>query len=324
MNLRRTLVGLSLRRMNIDRWAVVYLLLSAFYTVLGPGVVQRPWAYVGLHAAMALGVWFVPPLLRGSRFFVPRLLGEIYLPLLFPLFYAELAYLGLIFFDFENSLDPSLIRLEQWLFGGQPSLEWSRAWPWPWFHELMEFAYFSYYFLAAAFLVLVFRARSLLEPERWDIVRDFVRDLSVTMLVCYTMYAFLPAWGPKYFRAGYVEVGGWIFTDIMRHIHENGALLGAAFPSSHVAASMIPWWYTWKLFPRQRWWMTTIFVLLCMSTVYNRYHYVVDVIAGALLAGIVLQVGDNLGDTARDSLRPARLRSGLARARRLVKRTPRP
>lgn len=324
MTWRRRLVELSLRRMDIDRWAVVYLLVSAFYTVLGPGVVPNPLTYALVHAGAALVVWFAPPLLRGSRWFPLRLLGEIYLPLLFPFFYAELEYLGLIFFDFDHSLDPSLIRLEQWLFGFQPSLEWSRAWPWPWFHELMEFAYFSYYFLSLAFLVLVFRARGIAPDKRWDAVRDFVRDLSVVMLVCYTFYTILPAWGPKYFRAGFVSVDGWVFTRIMRHIHETSALLGAAFPSSHVAGSMIPWWHTWKWFPRHRWWMTTLFVLLCMSTVYNRYHYVVDVLAGLLLGTIVLKFGHALGDSARDTLRPRRLRERLAQARNLVKRTPRP
>jgi membrane-associated phospholipid phosphatase len=89
----------------------------------------------------------------------------------------------------------------------------------------------------------------------------------------------------------------------MRHIHENGALLGAAFPSSHVAASMVPWWHTWTNFPRHRWWMTTIFVLLCMSTVYNRYHYVVDVIAGLILSALVMYFGHRLGDIARDRLK---------------------
>ncbi len=303
MSLKKTLVDLSLRRMNIDRWTVVYLLVSAFYPVLKPSVFPAPWTNALLHGALALAVWFIPPMMRGSRFFVWRLLGEIYLPMIFPMFYAEMKYLGIIFFDFHNSLDPSLIRLEEWIFGFQPSLEWSRAWPWPWFHELMEFAYFTYYFLATAYLVLVFRSGNLKEQARWEMVRSFIRDLGLTMLICYTMYTLFPAWGPKYFRAGYVEVGGWVFTDIMRHIHENGALLGAAFPSSHVAASMVPWWHTWVNFPRHRWWMTTIFVLLCMSTVYNRYHYVVDVIAGLILGALVMYFGHRLGDGARDRLK---------------------
>lgn len=300
MNLRRKLVELSLRRMNHDRLVVVYLILSAFYPVLKPSVFPEPWLNALQHGLLALAVWILPPIFRRSRHFALRLLGEIYLPLIFPLFYAEMEHLGLIYFDFHNSIDPALIRLEESIFGFQPSLEWSRVWPWAWFHELMEFAYFTYYFLAAVFLWLVFRAQGIAPDQRWSAVRDFIRDLSVTMLICYTMYTLFPAWGPKYFRAGYVDVGGWIFSDIMHYIHTHGALLGAAFPSSHVAASMIPWWYTWQYFPRHRWWMTLIFVLLCMSTVYNRYHYVVDVAAGLLLGALVIYAGNRLGDSARD------------------------
>ncbi len=302
MTLRRRLIKLSLRRMNYDRLVVVYLVLSAFYPVLKPSVFPHPWENALQHGLLALAVWFIPPVLRGSRHFLPRLLGDIYLPAIFPLFYAEMEYLGLIYFGFENSIDPALIALEERIFGCQPSLVWSRAWPWAWFHELMEFAYFTYYFLAVAYLVLVFKTRGIADEQRWEAVRDFIRDLSATMLICYTMYTLFPAWGPKYFRAGYVDVGGGIFTDIMRYIHDNGALLGAAFPSSHVAASMIPWWHTWHYFPRHRWWMTTIFVLLCMSTVYNRYHYVVDVFAGLILGGLVIYAGTRLGDKARDRL----------------------
>lgn len=302
MTLRRRLIELSLRRMDIDRLVVVYLILSAFYPVLKPSVFPAPWSNAALHGGLALAVWFIPPMLRCNRHFLPRLLGDIYLPLIFPLFYAEMKHLGLVYFDFDNSIDPSLIQLEQRIFGFQPSLEWSRAWPWPWFHELMEFAYFTYYFLAAIYLVLVFRARGIAPERQWDAVRDFVRDLSVTMLICYTLYTLFPAWGPKYFRAGFVAVDGWIFTDIMHYVHTHGALLGAAFPSSHVAASMIPWWHTWRNFPRHRWWMTLIFVLLCMATVYNRYHYVVDVAAGLTLGALVMYGGTRLGDSARDRM----------------------
>jgi membrane-associated phospholipid phosphatase len=66
---------------------------------------------------------------------------------------------------------------------------------------------------------------------------------------------------------------------------------------------MVAWWHTWQNFSRHRWWMTTLFVLLCISTVYNRYHYVVDVIAGLLLGALVMYFGQRLGDVARDRLK---------------------
>jgi membrane-associated phospholipid phosphatase len=246
---------------------------------------------------MALAVWILPPLARRSRYKVIRLAGEIYLPFIFPFFYGEMATLGIVFLDFEASLDPWFIRLEEMIFGFQPSLEWSRVWPWPWLHELFEFSYFTYYFVALTTLLLIWKGKPMVDAKRWPAMRAFIRDLGATMLICYSLYTFLPVWGPKYFQAGPVEVPGYLFTRIMEHIHANGAILGAAFPSSHVAATMIPWYHVCKWFPQHRWWMTSLFVMVCASTVYCRYHYVVDVVGGIMLGALVLWAGERFGES---------------------------
>ena len=44
------------------------------------------------------------------------------------------------------------------------------------------------------------------------------------------------------------------------------------------------------------WWLLPIAACLILSTVYCRYHYVVDVIAGALLAFIAVPLGDRIYD----------------------------
>ncbi|MHB8077820.1 MAG: phosphatase PAP2 family protein [Candidatus Krumholzibacteriia bacterium] len=294
--MRRQLARLTLLRRDLDRWGVIYLIASGLYPFISRQPPSGPWPRLALHAGLAAAVWFLPPLARGSRRATIRLIGEIYLPFIFPLFYSEMQQLGLVFYDFTNSLDPRFIALEERLFGGQPSLVWSQRWPWPWLHELFEFAYFSYYFFSAFVVVLIMTSRRLAPPERWTALRAFMRDLGATMLVCYTLYTFFPVWGPKYFRAGPVAVHGWIFTRIMRHIHEHGAILGAAFPSSHVAATLIPWWHAWKIAPRSRPWLTTLFVLLAAATVYCRYHYVVDVIGGLLLGTLMLWLGAHYGE----------------------------
>lgn len=278
----------------LERMAVVYLITSALYPLLRPQVITDPGANLIRHAALALVIWFLPPWLRTRSAFVPRLLGTIYLPLLFPLLYSEMGRASLIFYDFRDSLDPAFIKAEGILFGCQPSLEWSRVWPWPWFHELMELAYFSYYFVSVTCLVLLLAGPGMASDQRWPAVRSFIRDLSATMLLCYTLYTFFPVWGPKYFETGPIPVSGGICTRIMLHIHENGAFLGAAFPSSHVAATVIPWWYVWKWLPRHRWWITTMLVSLSAATVYCRYHYVVDVIGGLGLAWAILYLGTRL------------------------------
>ena len=297
--MRRRLQALALFRIELDRWAVVYLVVSGFYPLLRPDVVARPYERLVWHLGAALFVWFLPPLARMSRSALVRFLGEVYLPFAFPLFYAEMEYLGIVFHGFHDSFDPVLIGWEERIFGLQPSLAWSRAWPWAWFHELMEMAYFSYYALAPLVLAMIVRDGGLPADRRWPAIRAFARDLGGVMLLCYTLYTFFPAWGPKYFRTGPIPVEGWIFTDVMRYIHANGAILGAAFPSSHVAASMVAWWHVWRLFPRHRWWMSTLFALLCAATVYCRYHYVVDVIGGLMLGALVIWAGEHLNETGR-------------------------
>lgn len=294
--LRRRLALLSLYRLDIDRWAVVYLIASAFYPLLKPSVSPDPLPRSAIHLGLAAAIWVLPPLLRQSRWPAARLLGEIYLPFAFPFFYSEMAQLGLVFYDFHASLDPWFIKLEQSIFGTQPSLVWSRAWPWPWLHELLEFAYFSYYFISVVVLAMILRGGGIPPRRRWPAMRAFVRDLGATMLIAYSLYTFFPVWGPKYFNAGPVEVDGWIFTRIMEQIHARGAILGAAFPSSHVAATFVPWYHVWHWFPRHRWWMTLLLVLVCAATVYNRYHYVVDIVGGLMLGALVVWLGQRLGE----------------------------
>ncbi len=295
--MRRWIKRLSLFRLDLDRWAVIYLVGSGLYPLLNPNVVAHPLWRLTLHLGLALAVWFLPPMLRRSRHTVLRLAGEIYLPFAFPFFYAEMEFLGIVFHGFHESFDPWLINLESSIFGCQPSFAWSAAWPWAWFHEIMEFAYFTYYFYAPATLMMIFLTGVVPMQERWPAARAFIRDLSAVMLLCYSAYTFFPAWGPKFIQVEPIPVGGWVFTHLMHVIHANGALLGAAFPSSHVAGSMMGWWHLWKWFPRWRGAVTTLWVLLCISTVYCRYHYVVDVAGGLALGGLVLVLGHWFGET---------------------------
>jgi hypothetical protein len=63
------------------------------------------------------------------------------------------------------------------------------------------------------------------------------------------------------------------------------------FPSLHIAATAVLWYFCWKY---KRWLAViyTPFILsLWFSTLYLRWHYVVDVIAGFVLAGYAVTLG---------------------------------
>ncbi len=317
----RLLAALKPYRQGMDWIGVIYALVSGFYPLLNPscfdvvaapGPFHAPLPHLLLHLTIAAVIYLLPPLLRRSPNRILRLLSLIYIPMLFPLFYAELEFLGVVFRDYGHSFDPWLIDLEQRIFGLQPSLEWSRAWPWPWLLELMEFGYFSYYGFSVIALLLIWLTGARTSDRNWALSAAMIRDLAAVMLTCYAWYTVFPVWGPKYFDflgiAGSVEsegLHGWIFTDTMRWIHAHGALQGAAFPSSHVAGSMVSWWWGWKVAPRHRGWFTALWVLLDLSIVYCRYHYVLDLVGGVLWGTFVLALTNRYMTMPSDGLRPA-------------------
>ena len=68
----------------------------------------------------------------------------------------------------------------------------------------------------------------------------------------------------------------------------------AAFPSLHTAVSTVALVYAWR-FVRPWFWILVPFVLgLWVSTIYLRHHYVVDLIAGWLLAPLAVWVAPRL------------------------------
>ena len=52
----------------------------------------------------------------------------------------------------------------------------------------------------------------------------------------------------------------------------------------------------WKRSPKTFWFLLPVATGLIISTVYCRYHYVIDLIAGATLACISVPIGDRIYD----------------------------
>ena len=79
---------------------------------------------------------------------------------------------------------------------------------------------------------------------------------------------------------------GW-FYQFMLHAHAAGERPTAAFPSSHVGATIVMLMLALRTKSRWlSWFVGVMLALMCMSTVYIRAHYAIDVIAG-LVVGFV-------------------------------------
>lgn len=205
------------------------------------------------------------------------------------------------------NLDHHFAALEQSIFGCQPALEFANHWTHPVWSELMYLGYSSYFLLISVVVVYYF-------IWRYEEFQRTVFIILTSFFVYYVIFVALPVTGPQYYylAAGldnisqgvFPNVGdyflthdemmkmpgyedGW-FYQIMVNAHSAGERPTAAFPSSHVGVTVILLLLAWRSKSRPLiWFVFTLFLLMCLATVYIRAHYVIDVFAG-LLSAIIM------------------------------------
>lgn len=179
--------------------------------------------------------------------------------------------------------DATVQAWERALFGGQPSVEWIRAWPWPPLSALMHLAYLSYYLILAAAPV------GLWLSGRRGAAKHTLLLMMGTFYVCYAVFFLFPVAGPRYLftparnAATAVPVAG--FT---HRLLEGGSAFGTAFPSSHVAVALVAAVAAWRGWRPLGAVLVPSAVLLILGTVYGQLHYAVDALAGTVVAALAL------------------------------------
>jgi len=151
----------------------------------------------------------------------------------------------------------------------------------------------------------------------------YISVVSFVFYVCYFVYIILPAIGPRVF---FEHVGGYVlpadsqaltpsesypeavkagpFYHLMGMIYQVFEAPGSAFPSSHVAMALCTVFFSFRYLRRIRYLHLTVAVLLCMATIYCRYHYVVDVMAGVATAAVLVPLGDWLYRKSTNGITP--------------------
>lgn len=275
----------------------VSLLMLLFHSDRTPNWVWLLPVHVLVMGVIHAMIWYDARRRPGG---VLEFLRYFYPVLLFTGFYRSTGELHHMFF--ERFLDVWLIRGEEWLFGCQPSLEFMEWLPYLAVSELLYAAYFSYYIMIAGVgLALYLRSR--------EQFYHYVSVVAFVFYVCYLTYIILPVAGPRIFYRvdaafhlpaevmpaelpgypGLIERG--LFFRIMALLYAHLESPGAAFPSSHVAVALATVWFSYLYLRRIRHVHLVVAILLCISTVYCRYHYIIDVIAGVLTAAVLVPLG---------------------------------
>jgi hypothetical protein len=190
--------------------------------------------------------------------------------------------------------DAKLIAFDHWLFGVHPAL-WLERFATPARNDFFQFTYITYF----AYLLIV--GGVLYYRRDWKAYWATMTYSAVGYVIGYCAAMFFPIQSPWFSMAGmwHGELHGGPFTAAINFIEYFGRVRGAAFPSEHVAGSIAALWSAWK---HRRWlfWALLPFMLcMCVSTIWGRYHYVADVIAGAATGTLGFLIGSWLFQRAR-------------------------
>lgn len=159
-----------------------------------------------------------------------------------------------------------------------------------WLSDLLSACYVSYYFVPTAMAVALYGRRRREEFDR------FVFGLVATLLASYAGYFLFPTAGPRVplEQGSAVLGGGAVSAGVRASLHLLELNEFDAFPSGHTAVSLVFLAYGWSLFPRWRGPLVAVVAGIVFSTVYLSHHYIIDLVAGALLAALVLAVAPAL------------------------------
>lgn len=238
------------------------------------------WAfYLIIHGSYVLIVVITIYLCQKTKSRVIHFLRDTYPLLSIGFFYKELE--GLIHIVFPGYLDYLINRLELKVFGVYPTV-WLQGIVRPWLTEFFVYFYSSYYF------IIIISALALYIPNRKEEFHEFSLNLMLAYYMCFIAFVLFPVEGPRFALASFhtIPLKGYAFSKMHAQHMDTGfisAYRGAAMPSSHIAATFVSLIMMRRYKRRLYYLIFPIFILMTLSTVYGRYHYVSDAVAGIIV-----------------------------------------
>lgn len=177
--------------------------------------------------------------------------------------------------------DARLAALDQRIWGVQPSV-WLARIQTPLLTEILQWIYTA--FVPAVLLVAVV----LWFTKRYREFQYYAFLITLGYLASYLGYVLWPARGPRVlFAKEFANLplqGLWLFHGMQSALDRLESVAYDAFPSGHTELTVLACWGSRRL---SKIWFSAYFSYtssIIFATVYLRYHYTVDVFAGAILA----------------------------------------
>lgn len=153
--------------------------------------------------------------------------------------------------------------------GGLPLLEWA------------TFCYAGYFILYPLCLGAVFAL------DREEPFRELALALALALAVGYVGYSIVPAQGPAYASHLIPPLDHMYFRAMRAAVIDPLKIRRDCMPSLHTCTSLLLFWGCWRHRRRLAWCIAPVVVTIPFACVYLGFHYLIDVIVGAALAGVI-------------------------------------
>ncbi len=267
-----------------------FLLLIATMFILSPWITTW-WIYVLLDAGV-IGAVFMLARFASTRSHFWRLLHGFYMMICIPIAFSQMYWIVPVVHPVDY--DRALIAIDRFLFFGADPTHVLFSFAHPVVTEILQLAYASFYFLPLILVVDLYR------KQRMAAFRVVFLTIILGFYLSYFGYVAVPAIGPRFtlhdFTATDTELPGVFATQFLRDYTNTGESIPPGtedparkvqrdvFPSGHTQMTLLTIFLAFRYRARTRWPLGIVGSLLVIATVYMRYHYVVDLIGGALFA----------------------------------------
>ncbi len=265
-----------------DKVTVIYQFIIAVIIIFNYKHIPFHRSFITLHFLLIIALGVLPFLKSNPVVNWLRIWNQIFI---LPFNFFELHFL--VHNVHPKDMDAILIRIDHFLFGVNPTI-WLEKIQWPVLTEYLQLAYSSFYFLPLILFILLYRWGRM---ESFDY---FAFIIVYGFYLSYLGYFLVPALGPRFALADLHNAplkGLWLTTHLQNLLNSLENVQRDAFPSGHTAMTVLTMYFAAKYAKKYFYVLLIIGSSLIFATVYLRYHYVIDVIAGFVLAYFVVVTG---------------------------------
>jgi membrane-associated phospholipid phosphatase len=274
----------------VDILSLAFLLLLSAIAVVFVGRVQSWELLIAKYALLSLAVVVLALYNVRSKTIMALKYVYAFLPVFIILVVFD-SMADMIPWIWSRYIDDILIAIDHELFGVHPTV-WLERIIHPVVTDILQIAYISYYPMAVGLGII------LLVKNKQKEFDEAVFGIVLCFYLSYIGYILFPAIGPRFTLASLQSTdlqGSALTHAIQNTLNGLERTKTDAFPSGHTAIALMTFYYARRTGERNVAYVLAPCVLaLIFSTVYLRYHYVIDVIAGIVLTLLTIVIAPRL------------------------------